>query len=71
MGASQSGTTSLWHYLRQQPSIFMPEAKESSFFSDIKPDLESPQGKRINKICIKTLEEYKQLFVNVKKANYR
>jgi hypothetical protein len=42
VGASRSGTTSLWYYLRQHPDIFMPGdrvkwAKEPSFFCDLKP----------------------------------
>lgn len=32
-GATRSGTTSLWHYLRQHPDIFLPEAKELWFFN--------------------------------------
>ena len=40
VGASRAGTTSLWHYLRQHPDIFMPEdmlKKEPSFFCDLTP----------------------------------
>lgn len=42
-GASRSGTTSMWHYLRQHPDIFMPGEleewweKEPSFFCDLTP----------------------------------
>ena len=32
VGAAKAGTTSLYHYLRQHPDIFMPEWKELSFF---------------------------------------
>lgn len=38
VGAAKSGTTSLYHYLSQHPSIFMPSVKEPHFFADIKPD---------------------------------
>ena len=31
-GASRSGTTSLYHYLRDHPEIFMPENKEVRYF---------------------------------------
>ncbi len=34
VGAAKSGTTSLYHYLRQHPQVFMPERKEPSFFMD-------------------------------------
>ncbi len=33
IGAQKSGTTSLWHYLRSQPKVFMPQEKEPCFFS--------------------------------------
>jgi len=32
-GATRSGTTSLWQYLRQHPDIFLPENKELWFFN--------------------------------------
>jgi hypothetical protein len=32
IGAMKAGTTSLWEYLRGQPSVFMAEAKELDFF---------------------------------------
>ncbi|WP_417491298.1 sulfotransferase family protein [Maricaulis sp.] len=36
IGAPKSGTTSLYHYLRQHPDIFLsPTRKEGRFFSDI------------------------------------
>lgn len=34
VGAAKSGTTSLYHYLRQHPQVFMPEIKEPSYFMD-------------------------------------
>jgi hypothetical protein len=33
-GASRSGTTSLWNYLRSHPDVFMPAQKELGFFDD-------------------------------------
>lgn len=33
VGAEKAGTTSLYHYLRQHPEIFLPEEKEPGFFS--------------------------------------
>ena len=32
IGAAKCGTTSLYHYLRSHPEVFMPERKEPSFF---------------------------------------
>ena len=34
IGAMKSGTTSLYHYLRAHPDVFMPELKEVDFFTD-------------------------------------
>ncbi len=34
IGAQKSGTTSLFHYLRMHPEIFMPSMKEIAYFSD-------------------------------------
>jgi hypothetical protein len=39
-GAARSGTTSLWRYLLQHPSIYMPDAsgeKEPGYFSSLRP----------------------------------
>lgn len=33
VGAVKSGTTSLFHYLNQHPSIFLPKSKELSYFA--------------------------------------
>ena len=33
VGAAKSGTTSLHHYLRQHPDVYMPDEKEPYFFS--------------------------------------
>ena len=32
IGAMKAGTTSLYHYLRDHPQIFMPKVKELDFF---------------------------------------
>ena len=40
VGASRAGTTSLWHYLKQHPNVFMPDEplkKEPSHFCDLTP----------------------------------
>jgi hypothetical protein len=40
VGASRSGTTSLWHYLKQHPDVFLPShpyPKEPSYFCDLAP----------------------------------
>jgi len=34
LGATKSGTTSLHHYLKQHPEIYLPQEKETQFFID-------------------------------------
>ena len=34
VGAAKSGTSSLWHYLREHPDVFVPARKEINFFDD-------------------------------------
>ena len=34
VGAAKSGTSSLWHYLKAHPEVFVPEPKEVNFFND-------------------------------------
>ena len=52
VGAPKSGTTALYHFLRQHPQIFMPEAKEPHFFGGA-AEPEKPR---------RTLQEYLGLF---------
>lgn len=52
VGAPKSGTTALYHFLRQHPQIFMPPAKEPHFFGNA-DDPERPS---------RTLDEYLALF---------
>jgi len=56
VGAPKSGITAMHTYLKQHPEIFMPEKKESHFFST---DLNSPMFVRDKKI-------YLSLFSGVK-----
>ncbi|MGH2727681.1 MAG: sulfotransferase, partial [Actinomycetota bacterium] len=34
VGAAKSGTSSLWHYLREHPEVYVPKRKEVDFFND-------------------------------------
>ena len=36
VGTIKSGTTSIWNFLKNHPDVFMPEIKETRFFSDMK-----------------------------------
>lgn len=69
IGAAKSGTTSLYHYLRQHPQIFLPRQKEPLFFSfQERPpqcrdtDLRGNRGKNI----VWRFEEYVKLFQKAK-----
>jgi len=50
-GAPKAGTTSLYHYLKEHPQIFMPSVKEPNFFGE-------------NNYCY-SLEDYKNLYSGV------
>lgn len=55
VGAAKAGTTSLFKYLSQHPSIFIPPMKEYHFFADYPP----PSSKRVA-----TLRDYLRLFAD-------
>ena len=61
VGAFKAGSTSLHHYLRQHPDIFMPEVKECRFFSDM-PEWRGPTGVLPHDRPATTLDEYAALF---------
>lgn len=42
-GAAKAGTTSLFHYLSQHPSIYTPFAKEPGYFSALRTYAQSPE----------------------------
>ncbi len=67
IGAGRSGTTSLYHYLKQHPDIYMSPVKEPKFFGfdfenivEVPPELE-PQYRR----AVKTIDDYLALFEGV------
>jgi hypothetical protein len=68
IGAAKSGTTSLYHYLRQHPDVFMPDVKEPRFFAyvDDPPVMNGPGDARTNEAAgaVYTLDDYQRLFVN-------
>ena len=65
VGAAQSGTTTLFEILREHPRIFMPQRKESRYFSCMPRDIAGPRT--VSPIDNpQTLDEYKKLFINAK-----
>ena len=67
IGAAKGGTTSLYYYLSQHPQIYMSPLKEPRFFAleGEKLDFQNPD-RSINYTSITTLEDYRQLFAEVK-----
>jgi hypothetical protein len=58
IGVPKAGTTSLWKYLRQHPSVYLPDLKEPRFFIDI------PESSLRHKE-VSTIEAYRDLFDGV------
>lgn len=61
VGAARAGTTSLWHYLRAHPDVYMPAAlqgKEPSYFCDLTP----PWAREY-----RTLDKYLSLFAGARR----
>lgn len=68
IGAAKAGTTSLYHYLRQHPQIYMSPVKEPKFFA--LEGLEINYGgpgdtERMFRASITTIEAYCRLFEDV------
>lgn len=64
IGAAKSGTTSLYHYLRQHPQIYMSPVKEPRFFAfeGRRPRFRGPNDDEINRTVITTIEQYRKCF---------
>lgn len=58
IGAAKSGTTSLYHYLRQHPDIFMSRIKEPNYYTDEDNLLDIP--------AIRLRSAYEALFAGAK-----
>lgn len=68
IGAPRSGTTSLHHYLRQHPDVFMPEGKEPSFFAfvDQRVPAEGPGAEWFQRSAVTSRAEYEALFADAR-----
>jgi hypothetical protein len=60
VGAAKCGTTSLFHYLRQHPAIFLPTQKELHYFAyvQLSRNAGGPGGGRTLAFACATREEY-------------
>ena len=67
LGAGKAGTSSLYHYLRQHPEVFMSAVKEPRFFAiEGGPPFAGPGARRANKEAVWTLTDYEALFEGVR-----
>ena len=67
IGAAKSGTTALYHYLKQHPGLFLPEAREPNYFALAgKAAVFNGPGDEttVNKNSISDVEEYRSLFAD-------
>lgn len=64
IGAAKSGTTALYHYLRQHPEVYMCPQKETNFFAygEQKIRFAGPRDANDSDFIITTLESYKDQF---------
>jgi hypothetical protein len=67
IGAAKSGTTSLYHYLKQHPQIYMSPVKEPSFFAveGTKLAFRGPWRRWTSRNTITDIEAYRALFQGV------
>lgn len=71
IGAAKSGTTSLYHYLKQHPDVFMPSMKEPSFFAHEtnltfnESNTSSVFSETVKNNTVTTLQDYLALFDGV------
>jgi hypothetical protein len=65
-GFSKSGTTSLYHYLKQHPQIYMSPVKEPNFFADGEKEKEIFYGPALDCKCYEKYSDYLELFAGVR-----
>ncbi len=67
LGAAKSGTTSLYHYLKRHPQIYMSQIKEPSFFAfeGTKPSIQGPWKQWAAHNLITDIRAYRALFQDV------
>jgi hypothetical protein len=68
IGAAKSGTTSLYHYLKEHPQVYMSPIKETRFFAlglDEKKSYTDVRDQKLVANSVHSLEAYQDLFKNV------
>jgi hypothetical protein len=64
IGAAKSGTTALYHYLRQHPQVYMCPQKETNYFAfgEQKVRFTGPRDANDTDFIVTTLDSYKEQF---------
>ncbi len=64
VGAAKAGTTSLYHYLKEHPEIFLPTIKEPKFITShiVEYPFKGPGDELVEENIIKKFPEYTSLF---------
>lgn len=67
VGAAKSGTTAIYHYLKQHPQVYMGPTKETNFFAFEGQEVHfnGPGDEKISETAITDLDAYKKQFANV------
>jgi hypothetical protein len=66
IGANRAGTTSLYQYLKQHPSIYMSPEKEPMFFSEYSAPFDRNRPDRLTlNASVSTVADYEALFKDV------
>jgi hypothetical protein len=67
IGAAKSGTTALYHYLKQHPQVYMSPQKETNFFAfeGRKVRFCGPGDEKTSDSIVTTLDSYKEQFRSV------
>lgn len=73
IGAAKSGTTSLAHYLRQHPDVFVAREKESHYFlfDGVRPAFSGPGDDEFNRLIISDAERYRRCFASAPERSLR
>lgn len=66
LGAAKSGTTALYHYLKQHPQIYLGPVKETEFFAFEGEELNFQGPKDMPRLSIITLADYQAQFQGVR-----
>ena len=63
VGVAKSGTTSLFHQLKENPEIFIPEIKECRFFSQMSRDYKGGEAAKFQNEGPRDIKSYIKLFI--------